>query len=240
MSTATALPHHNRHKRVIKGESTPIETIPYQVALVVDNFPICGGAIISKNLVITAAHCCCSYFPNDTLVYAGLFSKEDLPRVRGIKIKDVKIHELYNYTGEATPDDIALIVLDEDLTFGPGVQKIDLIEKDYEVPINATVSGWGSTNCNFSLSEDDACNGWYATELQSGKLTIQRKEDGLIYAPNTGVTGNYGDSGGPVVANNKLIGISRNCDIVSPNVFDFDATSVLDYLPWIKDTIESL
>ncbi|GJQ81353.1 hypothetical protein Trydic_g20565 [Trypoxylus dichotomus] len=241
LSTVSALPSQGRVKRVINGVSTPIEDVPYQVALVVNNFPICCGSIIRSNVVITAAHCVCGYLPNDTLVYAGMYNKiEDMPKLKGIQIKDVKVHELYNFTGEATPDDIALIVLEEDLVFGPTIAKIDLIEEEYDIPVNATVSGWGSTNCNFSLSDEDACNGWYSIELQSGTLTISKRENKLIYSPHTRVTGNYGDSGGPIVAYNKLIGISRNCDIVEPDIFDFDATSVLDYLDWIKETLDTI
>ncbi|KRT84661.1 Trypsin, partial [Oryctes borbonicus] len=142
LSTVSALPSHDRVKRVVKGTPTPIEKIPYQVALVVDNFPICGGSIIREDIILTAAHCCCSYLPNDTLIYAGMYNKEDMPNLKGIRVKDVKIHELYNYTGESTPDDIALIVLEENLSFNRTINKIDLVEEDYEIPVNATVSGW--------------------------------------------------------------------------------------------------
>lgn len=120
-----------------------------------------------------------------------MYNKKEMRNLKGIRVKDVKIHEKYNYTGDPTPDDIAILVLEEDLVFGPTIGKVGLMEEDFAVPVNATISGWGSTNCNFSLSNEQACNGWFATELQSGTLTIQRRENGLIYAPSTEVTGNY-------------------------------------------------
>lgn len=143
-----------------------------------------------------------------------MFSKKDLKRHKGRKIKELKVHELYNYTGEATPDDIALIFLEDKLKFSKTIQKIDLVKDPFEVPLQATVSGWGSTNCNFSLSNEDACNGWYAVELQSGNMTITKRENGLVYAPRTKVAGNY-------------VSIFENCA-------DVNIVKILEYLLRIK------
>lgn len=50
--------------RIVGGEQTGIEAVPYQVAVVIYqdfqghtvSFP-CGGSIINENWILTAAHC---------------------------------------------------------------------------------------------------------------------------------------------------------------------------------------
>lgn len=43
--------------RIINGFVTTIEENPWQVSLQQSNSHICGGSIISKNWVLSAAHC---------------------------------------------------------------------------------------------------------------------------------------------------------------------------------------
>lgn len=43
--------------RIVGGEETRIEAIPYQASMQYYNSHICGGAIISKEFVVTASHC---------------------------------------------------------------------------------------------------------------------------------------------------------------------------------------
>ena len=43
--------------RIIGGENTAIEEIPYQVILYYTGKPYCGGSIIASQWILTAAHC---------------------------------------------------------------------------------------------------------------------------------------------------------------------------------------
>uniref|UniRef100_A0A1B0EZ70 Uncharacterized protein n=1 Tax=Phlebotomus papatasi TaxID=29031 RepID=A0A1B0EZ70_PHLPP len=43
--------------RIVGGQETNIEKFPYQISLEYNKKHTCGGAIISRNYVITAAHC---------------------------------------------------------------------------------------------------------------------------------------------------------------------------------------
>lgn len=47
--------------KIMNGFNAPIEKYPFQVALLHKNSFICGGTIISKNIIITAAHCVYKY-----------------------------------------------------------------------------------------------------------------------------------------------------------------------------------
>lgn len=43
--------------RIVGGENIWIEEAPYQASLMYFGYHICGGAILSKKYIITAAHC---------------------------------------------------------------------------------------------------------------------------------------------------------------------------------------
>lgn len=48
---------HSSPKKIVGGDLVDIEEVPYQVALFLRNGFKCGGVIIDKHFVITAAHC---------------------------------------------------------------------------------------------------------------------------------------------------------------------------------------
>lgn len=59
---------------IIGGADVDIEEVPYQVSLQAYGFGFCGGSIINKNWVLTAAHC--AIYPAGTItVRAGTTTK---------------------------------------------------------------------------------------------------------------------------------------------------------------------
>lgn len=58
--TAKALAAVDVGFRIIGGEETTIEAVPYMVSITYHSKHICGGAIVSPKIVISAAHC---FFP---------------------------------------------------------------------------------------------------------------------------------------------------------------------------------
>lgn len=50
--------------KIIGGVDTDISEVPYQVALETKGDQYCGGVIIAKNWILTAAHCVDEYDNN--------------------------------------------------------------------------------------------------------------------------------------------------------------------------------
>lgn len=47
----------NRNGRIVGGSIALIDDVPYMVAILRFGSHICGGAILSVNVILTAAHC---------------------------------------------------------------------------------------------------------------------------------------------------------------------------------------
>merc|ERR1712212_1187762 len=88
---------------------------PWQVALFIDNAWFCGGALISENWVVTAAHCAdgASYFD----VMAGAHDVRASSEPNRVEITSYNgiVHE--NYDDWALVNDIALVELPTPITF---------------------------------------------------------------------------------------------------------------------------
>ena len=115
----------------------------------------CGGTIIAKNLVITAAHCVThidKYYNSELFIYRGHSDLTSSP-IKKEKVKSILIHPQYkemrhsfvNYTQILDYNDIALLRLSKDIEFNNFVQPIALpnegIIGDYDGLMIA--AGWG-------------------------------------------------------------------------------------------------
>ena len=109
----------------------------------------CSGTILTKKFILTAAHCFFfspRYQPTHVKVGANdiesIFTEER-------KILDKKIHPDYNNASLAYYFDIAIITVDEELTFSPRIYPICLPPASSLHPgngIGISVQGWGITD----------------------------------------------------------------------------------------------
>ena len=128
--------------RVVGGGQTKIEEFPWQVSIqYIQNVGgvnyyshFCGGNIILKNFVLTAAHCFQNEMTNDTSsikVFAGLDNLQDATRLesttgiqqsQGIYVQTVINHE--NFNSANFENDVCLLKLVSNFMYNPKVQPI--------------------------------------------------------------------------------------------------------------------
>ena len=170
--------------------SCELETIksskkfPKPLKYVKSSLMSCGGAIISENMILTAAHCVehgwSEYNRNSeskktaTLVRIGHSS---LNHSITLRVKSKLIHPNYfvgSNSNSMQIQDIALLKLSEDLKFNKEIQPIALPDEDFNETSyldksrsKFMVAGWGAT---FDIPKD------FYPLIRSGKWTWHRSK----------------------------------------------------------------
>jgi len=229
---------------IVGGDDAEEGEIPYQISLRrAGSSHRCGGSIIGKNWVLTAAHCV-----DDGAAYEVLAGQvnlgEDSDTSQTIKAESIHIHP--NYTGRvarAEPfidGDIAILKLEEDFEFSDNVQPIPTPPSGYLASEEVLVTGWGSTGKVDQLQKvvlpfvtDEVCNECYGPSylIPPSQLCAGDVENG-------GIDSCQGDSGGPLVEieSGFVVGIvswGRGCALPGyPGV----NTEVAYFMDWVEDT----
>ncbi|KAL7295135.1 hypothetical protein TKK_0011444 [Trichogramma kaykai] len=139
--------------RIHEGSVAEIGKFPYQVfiqritargAVVV----FCGGSIISKRYVLTAAHCLNKFRKDKLLVVVGTNSLVNHNESAVYESESTIIHERYNPNKPALLNDIALIRVNKDIEFNEFVQPVKLAKAGHVTKAGArlSISGWGRTS----------------------------------------------------------------------------------------------
>ncbi|XP_064484455.1 sushi, von Willebrand factor type A, EGF and pentraxin domain-containing protein 1-like [Ornithodoros turicata] len=240
--------------RIAGGEN--VETAWPWMVEVKNSGGLCGGSIISRTWILTAAHCVCKGEPNETLrtediqIRLGLTDTRNTSLAKDILIKRIIPHEAYNAT--TLENDIALLELQSNMTYNAYIRPICLPPEKlrnnsdfYRANKHAFVIGWGTLDTvgklqqvKVSIHDDANCTRAHNKHPFT---------DGMMCAGGYGEGDSCkGDSGGPLmqgVARDEYIwtqvgivswGHGNTCDKRGkPGVY----TKVSKYRRWIDQYV---
>lgn len=236
--------------KIVGGIPAPEQAYPWQVALYWPEYgpargQFCGGSVINKRWVLTAAHCVDGGTTvNHVSVYMGsnsLYSDGD-----SFKVKKIIKHE--NYNSRTMENDIALLELVGDASVTP-IDPLSASQESLSAPgILATVTGWGVTSeggrppsslmeVGVKIVSNEECNNplSYAGEITPTMICAGFRTGGKDSC--------QGDSGGPLVVPNRKGGyllsgvVSWGEGCARPSKYGV-YTRVSKYGGWINNKLE--
>jgi len=241
--------------RIVGGGDAARNSAPWMISLqwgTIRPNHFCGGALIQRHWVLSAAHCSASYpaYGIATVVSGlhNLTSWFGYEQARNVERDQVFLHE--DWSGFVGPHDISLIFVERAFVYDFTATPVTLPDAGEIHTGTARLHGWGSTSDGFLPN--------YPTVLQTiekpivplaqCRAALEGVEAGAPIHDNNVCTGPLtggssscsGDSGSPITQDGEIIGIvSWNyipCGQPNrPTVY----ARISAYISWINDTMNT-
>ncbi|WP_414167789.1 S1 family peptidase [Streptoverticillium reticulum] len=211
---------------VVGGQAVSIADAPWAVALASrDRFgPIrsgqfCGGALVGRTTVVTAAHCLSREVlggdPSDAKDLRVIVGRTDLRTRQGSELPPKSIWVNPDFDPETNAGDVAVITLATPVPDNYPITMAQAGDGAYAPGTSAGVYGWGDMigNGNYAdglrasqvfVLEDEQCRRVYPGGQEAVYQSSSMLCAGVLQG---GRDACQGDSGGPLVAGGRLVGL---------------------------------
>ncbi|XP_053320516.1 granzyme-like protein 1 [Spea bombifrons] len=221
--------------RIIGGHEVAPHSKPWMAYITYTNDAgerlVCGGFLISRDLVMTAAHCAGS----NIKVSLGLHYLRDRNDQNTFPV--YKIYRHNNYDSKTHDSDIMILRINQEVTLSDAIQVITLPKKNKRVAVGTVcnVAGWGQAGEDSMSQVLMEVNVTVVGNKKCEELLSVPISSAMMCAGQPGTTGDaaQGDSGSPLVCGGVPIGIVSFGHEKPPGAY----THIPSFLPWIRKII---
>ncbi|XP_051742267.1 trypsin [Ctenopharyngodon idella] len=236
--------------KIVGGQNADTGSWPWQASLhrISSGSHFCGGSLINKDWVLSAAHCFQSTTASNIKIYLGRQQQSGSnPNEISRTVTQVITHPSYSTTTQN--NDIALLRLSSSVTFTNYIRPVCLAAAGsvFGGGTKSWITGWGKLNfadtslpstlqeVQIPVVSNSDCKTAYGSVITSNMLCAGVNEGGKDSC--------QGDSGGPMVNKNDslwiqsgIVSFGRDCGLPKfPGVY----TRVSEYQSWISSQISS-
>uniref|UniRef100_A0AAG5CRA8 Peptidase S1 domain-containing protein n=1 Tax=Anopheles atroparvus TaxID=41427 RepID=A0AAG5CRA8_ANOAO len=234
----------NQEIRIVGGRPTGVNQYPWLARLVYDGQFHCGASLLTRDYVLTAAHCVLKR--NKIRVILGDYDQFVASETPAIMRAVTAIIRHRNFDQNSYNHDIALLKLRKPVEFTKTIRPVCL-PKERSEPAGqlGTVVGWGRTSEGGTLPalvQHVDVPILTLDQCRSMKYRASRITSNMLCAGKGKQDSCQGDSGGPLLVRNgdkhEIVGIVSwgvGCGRAGyPGVY----TRVVRYLPWLRANLD--
>ncbi|XP_027697964.1 LOW QUALITY PROTEIN: probable threonine protease PRSS50 [Vombatus ursinus] len=168
--------------RVLGGEESVPSKWPWHVSIQKDRKHLCGGTIIARWWVLTAAHCV-NINASFTVLMGSIFLQEKSASIVRVPVKRVVIHPSYQevryWSWIGREDDVALLKLSQELKYNNSISPVCLPSPIFDLKVGSFcwLTGWGQTNISSSEGKAQSRKTPIVNGLREAEIQVMSNDE---------------------------------------------------------------